>query len=68
MNDEDFLEKLWDRILSREPELILDAYAELPDLDQVTVLRHLEKMVSEEGWHEEQVRSAQAALDVLKQG
>lgn len=68
MSYEEFLEQLWDRILSREPEQIRQAFGELLAADQAVVLGHLEKMVSEDGWHAEQVISARLALETLQQG
>ena len=59
-------EKLWDLILSRHPESILDAFQLLTGDEQEQVVNHLQRMTSEEGWHPEQILSAQAALDVLK--
>jgi hypothetical protein len=63
---EAFLEKTWDALLSRDPEKIVRTFSTL-DLDsQHVVLEHLKKMVSETGWHPEQVISAQAALQALQ--
>lgn len=62
----DPLEILWDQLLSREPEIIRGAFAGLSERERKDVLLHLERMVSEEGWHPEQTRSAQVALDALK--
>jgi len=62
----DFLETLWDRLLSRQPEQVRAAYASLDEKEKKAVLTHLERIVSEPGWHPEQRLSAQAALEVLK--
>ncbi len=62
----DPLERLWDQLLSREPEVVRGAFGGLSARERRDVLAHLERMVSEEGWHPEQQRSAQAALDALK--
>jgi len=59
------LEEIWDSILSRNPKQIISAYSTLSSNNQKTVYQHLVKMVSEEGWHPEQVISAKSALDVL---
>ena len=59
------LEDLWDLLLSRQPELVRKAFSELPPPEREAVRQHLEHMVSEPGWHPEQRRSAQAALDAL---
>lgn len=61
----DPLEIFWDNLLSRQPERIRAAFATLTGAEQQVVLEHLRKMNQEEGWHLEQRRSAQAALDAL---
>ena len=63
--DELFLEQAWDDLLSRDPEKIKRRFGLLDRDSQLTVENHLRKMVSEDGWHPEQVLSAQAALDVI---
>lgn len=62
-----FLEILWNNILSRDASLICEQYETLSDIDQQTVWEHLNKMATEEGWHPEQVKSAQVAIDALKE-
>jgi hypothetical protein len=62
----DPLEKLWSDILSRDECLITAAFDRLDTHSQRTVLHHLQKMISESGWHPEQRKSAQVAFDVLK--
>jgi len=62
----DDVEKFWEMLLSRNPESILEAFHSLSREDQEQVTNHLVKMTSEEGWHPEQIMSAQTALDVLK--
>ena len=62
----DPLEHLWDQLLSRKPEQIRAAYARLSPDEQASVLRHLERMASEPGWHPEQVLSARTALRALE--
>lgn len=62
---EAFLEKTWDSLLSRDPQQIQNTFAALDPASQKVVVSHLKKMVSEEGWHSEQVISAQAALNAL---
>lgn len=64
MNESD-LEKLWDRLLSRQPELVLKAFRTLKSQDREAVMDHLRRMASEPGWHPEQVKSARVALDAL---
>ncbi len=61
----DPLEKLWDDLLSRQENQIRAAYQELTSEEQDAVLEHLQRMVSEPGWHPEQRLSAHAALRVL---
>jgi methionine salvage enolase-phosphatase E1 len=62
---EAFLEKTWDGLLSREEPLIKHTFESLDADSQQTVYTHLQKMVSEDGWHTEQVTSARKALEVL---
>lgn len=59
------LEQLWGNLLSREPVLVRQAYANLEKQEQEAVLAHLRKMAKEAGWHPEQRASAAAALEVL---
>lgn len=61
----DPLEIFWDAILSRQPEQIRAAFAPLDAQDRRDLIAHLQRMVSEEGWHPEQRKSAQTALDTL---
>lgn len=60
-------EDLWDAILSRQSEQILQAYLALTEEDQQAILNHLKRMASEPDWHPEQVSSARVALDLLKE-
>jgi hypothetical protein len=60
------IEDLWDQLLSRQPELIRAAFESLAPKEQQDVLVHLQRMISETGWHPEQVTSARAALDALE--
>jgi hypothetical protein len=60
------IENLWERLLSRQPELIRAAFQSLRPEEQQDVQAHLLRMVSETGWHPEQVASAQAALDSIR--
>ena len=59
------IDLVWEQILSRDPELIQAMYEELTMDEQMAVLKHLNIMISEEGWHPEQVKSAQVALKTL---
>lgn len=62
----DPLELLWDRLLSREPELIQQAFASLEPVERQAISAHLERMAGEPGWQPEQRASAQAALDATR--
>ena len=63
--DQDELENLWDNLLSRNPEQIIEVFNALDEVHQRNVLDHLIRMVDEPGWHPEQQRSAQFALTAL---
>jgi hypothetical protein len=60
------LESLWNGLLSRQPELVWEAFTSLDPASQKNILAHLKRMVSEDGWQTEQIISAQAALRVLE--
>ena len=62
-----FLEQAWDDLLSHDPQKISLRFNSLDQDSRETVHRHLQTMVSESGWHPEQVLSAQAALDAINQ-
>jgi hypothetical protein len=61
-----YLEKIWGGILSEEENMIRDTFKDLDKEDQTVILAHLKIMISEEGWHPVQVRSASTALKVLE--
>jgi hypothetical protein len=61
----DPVELFWESLLSRQPNQILAAYNSVDKTTQAEVLEHLRQMVNEEGWHPEQVLSAQTALEIL---
>lgn len=63
--EETFLEKAWDDLLSQESDRIESRFKSLDEKSQKVVVDHLNKMVTESGWHTAQVESAQKALDVL---
>ncbi len=63
--DPEALEHLWDNLLSRNPEQVLKVFATLDELQQKSVLDHLNRMAQEPGWHPEQCLSAQVALKAL---
>ncbi|MBN2257130.1 MAG: hypothetical protein JW704_04815 [Anaerolineaceae bacterium] len=58
-------EGIWDEILSCDHERVLNTWLQLNTDEQTALLAHLERMVKENGWHEEQVASAQHALDAI---
>lgn len=58
-------DSIWTEILSRNVMRIRSAYTSLATEEQSQVAAHLRKMVSEEGWHPEQVISAQIALEAI---
>ena len=60
-----YVEQIWDNLLSREPGSVRDAYSTLDKEEQAAVLAHLRKMASEPGWHPEQKKSADIALEEL---
>jgi hypothetical protein len=59
-------EDLWERLLSRRPEVIRQAFLALSPDDQQNILEHLQRMAQEEGWQSEQRFSALAALEALR--
>jgi len=63
--EETFLEKAWDDLLSQEPERIESRFKSLDAKSQKVVIDHLNKMVSESGWHPAQIASAKRALEIL---
>lgn len=67
MSDLLHLEHIWDRLLSRDPQLIRNTFLELDPESQATVLAHLQEMAFGEGWHEEQVTSARTALKAIRE-
>ena len=56
----------WDALLSRQEEQVRAAFNSLDEERKNAVSSHLQRMVSEPGWHPEQRLSAQAALKALK--
>ena len=63
---QDELEDLWDGLLSRRVELILNVYNALDDESKTAVVLHLRRMSTEKDWHPEQAASAKIALDTLQ--
>ena len=61
-------DRIWTEILSRDAARIKTAYTSLSADEQKKVHAHLKKMAAEEGWHPEQVLSAQTALEAIRDG
>ncbi len=61
------VEQFWDNVLSRDPDLVRRACADLPPAEMSRLVAHLEDMAGGEGWHTEQRLSARAALEALRQ-
>jgi hypothetical protein len=61
----DPLEKLWDTLLSREPQKIKHTFDALDNASQMAVIDHLNRMATEEGWLDEQRSSALIALEAI---
>lgn len=67
MDDErDYLEELWDNLLSRENDKISRAFRSLSEQEKQAVHAHLVRMATEEGWHPEQKISAEAAIRAIE--
>jgi hypothetical protein len=62
---EKFLEETWSALLSRDKGEVLRVFRALDVESRKIVVQHLTKMSTQEGWHPEQVRSAQIALSAL---
>lgn len=62
------LEEVWDALLSRQSDLIRQAFDTLDQASQKVVISHLHRMVSEPDWHPEQQISAKIALDTIETG
>ncbi len=61
----DDIEELWEKLLSRDQDLIENAFMSLTRTEQNQVFNHLKTMSTESGWHEEQKISADAAIEVI---
>lgn len=59
-------ELLWAAILSRDPEQVRAAWDTLAVCEQEAVYAHLQRMAREPGWTEPQRRSAETALEALR--
>jgi len=60
-----YLEEIWDDILSRRPARIRRRFNLLDAASRQEVMEHLNRMITEDGWQEVQVTSAQTALAAL---
>ena len=65
MPDNDDLENLWKGLLSRDAARVQGIFSRLEIAEQQAVMKHLERMSLEDGWHPEQRASARAALEAL---
>jgi hypothetical protein len=65
MNDDQYLEDLWNDLLSRDATKTQTAFSALEIEEQQAVLVHLKRMTTEQGWHPKQRASAAAALEAL---
>jgi len=59
-------EDIWNAILSCNDQEIIEASKLLSKEEMQYVIRHLHKMISEDGWHPSQIESASYALQVLE--
>jgi hypothetical protein len=67
MDDLSNLEILWDKLLSKQKDLVQSAFTSLSLKEREAVIEHLKSMSSEHGWHSEQQKSAKAALTILEE-
>lgn len=63
----DELEDLWTVLLSGNAGLIRRVWGDLTDDEAKSVVAHLNKMVEEEGYSEEQKGSARKALEAIRE-
>jgi len=59
-------ETMWENLLSRRREDILGVWGLLNADERASVMSHLNRMVEDEGWTEQQRESARVARDVLR--
>jgi hypothetical protein len=57
---------IWTELLSRDDTRIRKAFQSLNQTEKITARAHLIKITTESGWHPGQIRSAQIALDAIK--
>ena len=67
MKKEDHLsfDLLWDNLLSREAMKIESTFNDLSRSERRAVIEHLNRMITEDGWHPEQKKSASIALQTI---
>lgn len=65
MDQNSFLESVWDGILCMQNARIMQTFLSLDEDNQQTVKNHLLRMTTEPGWHPEQVKSAKFALQTI---
>jgi len=61
------IDEFWEQVLSRDNESIRKAFDALDRNDRRNLTVHLQKMATETGWQPEQRKSAQLALDAIKE-
>ena len=64
--DPDELSGFWDRLLSRQPDLIENAFQMVSEPEQKALVTHLIRMRDEEGWFPQQRLSATVAIQVIE--
>ena len=64
-SSDDPLEIIWAGLLSEDPKQIRIVYASLDQASQISIMLHLQRMVTEPGWLPVQRQSAQCALETL---
>ena len=56
---------IWTELLSQDPARIRKSFKQLNQAEKITARAHLIKMTNEDGWHPQQIQSAQIALDAI---
>lgn len=64
--DNDDLELFWADLLSEEADRVVAAWITLDEGEQSSILVHLRRMTSEDGYAESQVAAAQTALHIIE--
>jgi len=59
-------EDIWSAILSCDEQEIIEVLELLSEEEKKYVISHLQRMVSEDGWHPSQIESASYALQVFE--